>query len=184
MVAVQGSAKGQQVVGERWSIVVSRQHEERTARENLVNQQFEVYLPMLIKEAKPTKMKPKPGLVALPLFSTYLFVRFDPTVAGWKRIFSTRGVRAMFMAGDRPLVVPDRVIEMIQAREENGFIKIADVDGDIEGRWSRGDKVRVNGNTADYEAVFEERIDRNRALVLINLLGRSVPKEVHLLTLQ
>ncbi len=170
-----------ELTGERWSIVVTKQHEERTARENIENQHFETYLPMLIKDGKPTPRKPKPGLVAEPFFKTYLFVRFDPTVGGWRRILGTRGVRAMFMAGERPLAVPDHVVEMIRAREENGFIKIADVDGEVENRWQRGDKVRINGRTADYDAVFQERIDRNRALVFISLLGRSVPKAVHLL---
>lgn len=168
----------------KWSVVVSHQHYERTARENLENQLFEVYLPMIITEAKATGNRSKAGLVAQPLFKTYLFVRIDPTVKTWRRIFSTRGVRSVFMAGERPLIVPDKVIELIQSREENGFIKIADVDGDDDRRWQRGDPVKVQGRTADYEAIFEERIDRNRGRVLISLLGRTVPKEVHLLTLQ
>ena len=179
------NSQSQQNQGARWSVVVSHQHSERTAKENLENQKFEVYLPMLISEGKATRTQPKPGLVVRPLFSTYLFVRIDPTIAMWRRIFSTKGVKSVFMAGDRPLAVADHVVDMIQAREENGYIKIAEVrEGDVDCRWSRGDKVKVAGPTADYDAIFVERLDKNRASILVELLGRSVPKQVHLLTIK
>jgi len=165
----------------KWGIVVSHQHAERKACANLRAQGFEVYLPMVISEQRPTRTKPKPGLVVRPLFSTYVFARIDPTVSGWRSIFSTIGVKSVFMAGERPLVVPDKVVDAIQQREENGFIKIADVDpGEL--RWQRGDAVRVRGETADYDAIFIERIDRNRVSVLVKLLQRDVRASVHLLT--
>lgn len=167
----------------RWSVVVSKPNAERLAKQHLENQGFEVYLPMVISERAVSARSPRGGLICRAFFPSILFLRIDPTIDGWRSVFSTVGVKSMYLAGERPAVVADKHIDAIRAHEENGFIKL--LDPETHGsRFVAGQKVKVRWDLADLDATFVEPIDKNRASILLNLLGRESPQVVSLISLK
>lgn len=88
----------------------------------------------------------------------------------WRSINGTVGVVGLVSCGDRPLRVPDDVLDEIRAREDAaGFVCMQPTP------FTRGQHVRVSdGPMVDTLALFEEAIDENRAILLVSLMGRSV----------
>jgi transcriptional antiterminator RfaH len=170
-----------EVVARRWSVVLVRPHSERLAKDNLERQGFEVYLPMAVSTSPATAKTPARVSVR-PFFPGYLFVRVDPLVDAWRKIFSTIGVKTLLLAGERPLAVRDALIEGIRQREEAGLIKMIDPSS-VECRFKRGDKVKYRTEAGDLDAVFVEPVDNGRVTILLSILRREVPKNVTLLAL-
>lgn len=160
-------------VARRWGVVTSHPHAERLAKENLENQGFETYLPMMIQAGKATKTTPKPPPIVRPFLPGYLFVAINPTIDRWRCLFSTRGVRSLIMAGVRPALVADTELQVIRNFEEGGFIKMIDPDN-APRSFEKGQKVRINDGGAfhGFEALFEQYLDKNRCEVLVTVFGR------------
>lgn len=179
-----GGEDGADLVG-RWCVVVAKPGMDRTARAQLERQRFDVYVPLAVSEAPKTPRNPKGGLNIRPFFPRYLFVRLsDTTVGWWRSMYGTIGVASVFVGPDqRPVAVPTRIIEALQAREENGFIKVAQAEPEPE-RWQRGDAVRYATEAGDLDAIFVQPVDKARAEILFNLLGRETSKVVTLATLK
>ena len=112
-----------------------------------------------------------------PFFPCYLFVRVDPSTDGLSSVRWTSGLKYIVSFGEKPAVVPDEVVALIQERlatMEEGAGGLSDHG------FRRGDRVRIrSGPFADLEAVFEEALKPDeRALVLISFLGRLSEVEV------
>jgi transcriptional antiterminator RfaH len=148
-------------MAKQWFVGVTKQGGERLARRELLNQNFEVYLPLYIKEwtAKP---------LITPFLPGYIFIRMDPVEQRWQAALSTFGMRTVIYANDRPLPVPDAILEGIRAREVDGIIRLPPK---LESKFKKGDAVRARGSPLDL--VFGEMIDSKRAAVFLSLLGRS-----------
>ena len=72
----------------QWFLIYTKPRQEERAKENLENQGFETFLPMIAYE----KIK-QPKLYSLkPLFPRYLFTQFNKEKNNWVHIKSTRGV--------------------------------------------------------------------------------------------
>jgi transcriptional antiterminator RfaH len=157
---------------ERWHAVYTQPHREALAREHLERQGFEVYAPCYIKRRRHAR---KVDDVPAPLFPRYIFTRFDPDVAGWRVIRSTRGCIDLVRSGLEPLEVPAEIIDEIRSRaDENGYVVLARNDHLVAGA-----KVRIeSGPFAEYEAIFETVRDEDRVVVLLSLLGGQVKAEV------
>lgn len=157
----------------RWGVVSTHPHAERLARENLMNQGFEVYLPMMLQAGKPTRRDATPTVVVRPFLPSYLFVQLNPTIDRWRCLFSTRGVRSLIMAGERPALVDDAALDVIRNREEGGFIKMMRPE-DAPRTFERGQRVKINdgGPFHGFDALFEQYLDKNRVEVLVSVFGR------------
>lgn len=150
-----------------WYAVYTQTGKETLAAQHLRNQGFEVYLPQYQKLRRHAG---KAEIVAAPLFPRYLFAGIDLERQRWRSVNGTRGVSALVMFGDKPMPVPEPVLTEIRQREdETGFIRL---NGP---QFRRGQALRiVEGPMADTEALFEECVDGDRAILLISLLGRLV----------
>ena len=87
----------------------------------------------------------------------------------------------MVRFGTELAVVPDNIIDAIKARitPDTGLIKIEPVEV------KPGDKVRVfDGPLAGINGIVSEKNSENRALILMELLGRTTTVEVDALMLQ
>lgn len=157
----------------RWGVVTCHPNAERWAKENLENQGFETYLPMMMQAGKETRTNPKPLPVIRPFLPGYLFVSINPTIDRWRCLFSTRGVRALIMAGERPALVADKEVQVIRDFEEGDFIKMMDPPNGPR-VYERGEKVRIydGGVFHGFEALFEQYLDKNRVEVLVMCFGR------------
>jgi transcriptional antiterminator RfaH len=104
------------------------------------------------------------------LFPRYVFVLVDRATQRWRAIGSTFGVAHLVCHGDKPAIVPDKVIAELQEREDSqGLVNL---DSPM---FTPGAKVRVrSGAFGDSLGLCEGMTDRERVAVLLDLLGRKV----------
>lgn len=164
--------------GYLWYVVITHAGQERLAKYHLGRQGYETYLPMrapLTVGRRKDGSSPEPR----PMFPRYLFVAVDLNAPGWRSIYSTIGVHSVICSGvgeqARPIAAPNGLIEALQAREVNGLCILAPRQVEKPCPYQPGDKlrVRIGRQFGEIDAVFEERIDGNRAAILISLLGRD-----------
>ena len=151
---------------EHWYALYTKPHKERPVSSFLESRGFETYLPT-IQVRKNGKRKTG------PFFSCYLFVRLAPDVASSVRW--TPGLRRIVSFGGEPAAVPDDAISLIRrCVAEMGEL-------DYSGcRFKSGEQVVIKDGPLKYfEAVFDRALsNRDRAMVLVDLLGRWTRCEV------
>jgi transcriptional antiterminator RfaH len=156
------------IVSPRWYVVQTQVNGEAKAAQNLLRQDFEIYLPRYLKRRRHAR---KIDFVARPLFPRYMFVAIDMATQRWRSVQSTFGVSRLVCNGDEPAVVPDGVVGALRAREDaKGFVKM-----DARPAFSPGDKVRVlAGAFMDNAGLFNGLADHDRVSILLDMLGRKV----------
>lgn len=150
-----------------WYLIYTRPRQEYRAQENLLQQGFEVYLPLHQSERL---LRGKLRVVEEPLFKRYLFVRFNADSSPWHTIRSTLGVSELVRTGDQPAKVPAVLVETLRhlATEPQAL-------------YERGEKCRIkDGPFRDLEAVFEMQDGDQRAIVLIEMLNKVQKISVNL----
>ncbi len=162
-----------------WYAVVTKPRQEQIALENLERQGFECLLPMAINPYQRRSKKRKQ--IIEPLFPRYLFLNAITGTHNLAPVRSTLGVLSMVRFGTELAVVPETIIKEIQARmaSDTGLISITPV------KIKEGDKVRVfDGPLAGINGIVTERNSKNRAMILMELLGRPTTVEVDAMILQ
>ncbi|HYP35056.1 MAG TPA: transcriptional activator RfaH [Stellaceae bacterium] len=152
----------------RWYAVYTQPHGETKALEHLLRQGYCAYLPRyrtLVSHARRRQT------VLRPLFPRYLFAGIDRASMRWRPILSTFGVADVVRAGDEPAPVPSEIVSAIREREEaGGFDRISPQQS-----LRLGELVRVTaGAFEDMVGMLVELRDRDRVVVLLELLGRAV----------
>lgn len=105
----------------KWYVVQVKYKQEKIAIENLVNQGFEIYLPMCVTViVRKSKTISHPA----PLFKGYMFVKFDITKDRWKNISNTKGVyKLLTSTNDACSALPAGFIDDLRRKEDaSGFI--------------------------------------------------------------
>lgn len=148
-----------------WSVCMTKPQRERTAVENLNRQNYITYLPKyLSKVGKVQKIK--------VLFPRYVFVYIE---SQWHSINNTFGVLSLVMNENKPAVVPTHIIEALKSSEVKGLIELS-----VSSKFKQGEKVLLaEGPLSGYIGIYDGMRDSERALVLIELLGRKVTVEVN-----
>ena len=162
-----------------WFAVVSKPRQEQVALENLQRQGFECFLPMA--ENPYQRRSKKQQRIVEPLFPRYLFLKAIASHQNLAPVRSTTGVLNMVRFGMELAVVPESVIHAIRTciSAETGLIKIEPVT------IKTGDKVRIfDGPLAGINGVVEETNSKNRALILMELLGGPTKVQVEAISLQ
>lgn len=153
-----------------WFVCQTNAREERRAKYFLEEKGFEVYLPMMEAHRLNGTL---PRLVEKPLFTSYLFVRFNE----WRDIPYvrwTQGVRKILPDNSRPVGVDDQLVEAIRA--------LANREGIVQKRTLRKrDRVRIlSGPFKELVGIFEEwTSDRGRIKILLQCLGCHARLELH-----
>src|SRR5579872_6150516 len=105
--------------GPKWFVVVCHSGREREAKARLIEQGFEVYLPMRLNT------HPKSKRPISPFFPRYMFVQFNPSIDQWLCICSTIGVLDIIRSkAGTPTPIPARWIEQIRAMERDNVIHL------------------------------------------------------------
>ncbi len=162
-----------------WFAVVTKPRQEQIALENLQRQDFECFLPMA--ENPYQRRSKKHRQIIEPLFPRYLFLNAIAGQQNLAPVRCTRGVTSMVRFGTELAVVPESIINAIKNRMDpaTGLIRIKPVEV------KAGDKVRVfDGPLAGISGIVQERSSENRALILMDLMGRPTAVEVDALLLQ
>ncbi len=151
-----------------WYVAQTHPHAETKASLHLTRQDFEVYVPRYLKKRRHAR---RVDMVAAPLYPGYVFVAIDLKVQRWRSIQSTIGVSRLVCRGDDPAAVPEGIVEELKRRQdENGLITL-----ERRPRFNPGDSVRVvAGVFSDSLGLYEGIDDKERAAILLDLLGRKV----------
>ena len=152
---------------QNWYAVQTKPRQESKAELNLKNQGYQTYLPK-IRHRK--RRHDHWTYVTEPLFPRYLFIHADPAQQGLAPVRSTFGVSKLVRFGQLLQPVPDSVIHYLQQLEsmETGARE------DTSCPHTPGDTVEVlEGPFAGLKGIYQMQNGDNRALLLIELLGRS-----------
>ncbi|MHC4216484.1 MAG: transcription termination/antitermination protein NusG [Planctomycetota bacterium] len=150
----------------RWYTLYTKPRSERAVALLLQQHEIETYLPEITATtAQKTERR-------VPFFPSYLFIRLDlkvdnPTLWRW-----VPGVRRLVSYGDRPVAVPDEIINLI------GF-KLAELDVKMPKPFHQlkpGDMVKITSSPfKDMLAIFEgPTTPSDRVYVLLTSLNNSV----------
>jgi transcriptional antiterminator RfaH len=150
-----------------WYAVQSKPRQELIAEQNLQRQGFTTYLPRI----RLRKRKRDSWVDAVePLFPRYLFIHVDPDQDSLAPVRSTLGVAGLVRFGQLLRPVPDAVIDYLKQLE----------DPETQQRqaeaWPHqpGDTLEVlEGPFASLTGIYQMPLGEDRALLLIELLGRS-----------
>jgi transcriptional antiterminator RfaH len=152
----------------QWYVAQTHANAEFKAAGHLLRQGFSVYLPKYMKLRCHARRK---EWVPRPLFPRYLFVGTGPENGRWRAIQSTVGISQLVGFGDYPVHVPRDVIDGLQAREdERGMVAMK-----AEARFKKGQAVKfVTGALSEQIGLFDCIDDKERVVILLDLLGRQI----------
>ena len=109
-------------------------------------------------------------MVRAPLFSRYVFVILDPQRDRWLSIQSTVGVSSLFTCQERPVPVPDGVVEALIEHTDEANLTL------FNSGLYRGQSVRILcGPFADFVGTIERLDGALRVRVLLDMMGTAVP---------
>ena len=162
-----------------WYLIYTHWGAEKEARTNLERQSINTLLP-LTQELK-SRGGSRRKLVDKPFFPRYVFAHTSP--ANFSPLRSTRGVSSIVSFGTEPVIVPQFVIDEIESRIVNGYVRLDDAPTPtIECPFSEGQHVRIiSGARTGIPGLFSSYTPaKQRALIFINILGRQqlVPVDI------
>jgi transcriptional antiterminator RfaH len=152
-----------------WYLVHTKPRQESAAFTNLQNQGYDCYLPKIRIERIRRHLA---AVTIEPMFPRYLFIRLHTGehAKSWSPIRSTPGVSRLVRFGDRPAKVDDRLIELLQWREQSRPVEVL---------FRRGDRVVItDGSFAGIEAIYQAPSAEHRALILLELLSQPVTMRI------
>jgi transcriptional antiterminator RfaH len=156
---------------ERWFLVHTLPHGERKAELHLGAQGFRAYLPQIQKTIRHARQL---RTVRAPLFPRYMFLILDLGRDRWLSVRSTVGVSSLFTCEDRPVPVPNGIVEALIGRTDEANLTRFDAG------LTTGQRVRIlSGPFADFVGTIERLDAAGRVRVLIYLMGTAVPVGLH-----
>ncbi len=151
----------------QWFAIHTKPRQEEIAAENLLRQDFEIYLPK-IEQAHRYRGSWRHGID--PLFPRYLFIRLALGHDNTASIRSTRGVTRLVTFNGQPASVPDHLIEALQ--------ESSDAETGLHFPLTRlleqGSAVMiVDGPLTGLEAIYQAQDGEARSIILLNILGKT-----------
>lgn len=144
-----------------WYAVHSKPKQEQRALENLQQQGFEAWLPILtIEKLRRGRLTE----VVEPLFSRYLFIRLDTEHSNWAPIRSTLGVSRLVSFGHRPAPIADELIQALQRLPERAPERLLKVGQEV---------VFIDGPLKGLQGIYQHADGEARAMVLVELISKQ-----------
>jgi transcriptional antiterminator RfaH len=150
-----------------WYLIYTKPRQEKCALQNLEQQGYRCYMPLLPKE------KLRQGALAVsdePLFPRYLFINLaqDFMAKSWSPIRSTKGVSRLVRFGADPARVDAALIEHLRTHETR-------VLEQPERLFNPGERVQLTqGPFAGIEGIYQMADGDRRVMVLIELMTKEV----------
>ena len=157
----------------KWYLIYSKLREEHKALENLENQGFESFLPLIsLMKEDGTSLKTQ------IMFPRYIFSKFDKEHTNWPTINSTLGVSKIVSFGNHLAEVPDEFIQELKNRcGEEGIIKQTKKNVSYQ----EGDKILVkNGMLKGKNVTFLSYKVNERIRVLLDIVSQHAVTELTL----
>lgn len=151
----------------QWYAVHTKPRQEVRASVQLANQGFEVFAPRLRERRR---RQSRLEWVVGPLFPRYVFIRADAQQQSLASVRSTLGCSDLVRCGFAPIVVPNAVIDALQARQNDGVIALPEPQRD----WAAGTALDVIGGPFEgMRVLFQQRSGAGRVRVLLELMGQQ-----------
>ncbi len=147
--------------GRDWFIIQSKPKQEFEAEKHLRALGVEVYLPLYARKVRRNRMRVER---IAPLFSGYLFSRFDLRES-YQKVRYTRGVKAVLGRNETLWTLADERVQDIRSRESGGLVVLRP----RQAQFRPGDRIRIDeGDFEGWEGIFREELpDRERAMILL-----------------
>jgi len=156
----------------KWFLVYTKPREEERAKDNLQNQGYETFLPMIAQE-QDNKVA---SFMFNPLFPRYIFIAINLEKDNWTQIKSTRGVSHVVIFGNKMAPVPNSVIRFLKKRVDDNGILIQKITRNI---FQKGDKIIIKkGPLKGQEATFLSKTGKERVRILLKLMNELIIAEV------
>ena len=156
-----------------WVVVKTKPNQEVRAKHNLKNQGFNAYLPILRqKKFYRSKWIDYNEI----MFRGYIFVRKDYALRNIHKIKNTYGVNTILTNKTTfaPYEVSDKELDEVTAIVENNNSEVNDGDNVI---YTKGKNCKIKG-------ILKNKLNKNRAIVLLNIFGKDQEVSVLLNNLQ
>lgn len=158
---------------EQWFVIHAKPKQEKVANENLMRQGYHCFLPF---GKRLSKRRGNRHLTIEPFFPRYLFVSLDLGKTNISPIRSTMGVQDLVRFGECILPVPGAFVEDMKSQSDSEGVISREFNG-----FRVGQNVRIEeGALTGYEAIFHAKSSQERAVLLLNVLGRQSKIEVPL----
>ena len=144
-----------------WYAVHSKPKQEHRALENLQQQGFEAWLPMLTVEKL---RRGRLAEVVEPMFSRYLFIRLDTEHSNWAPIRSTLGVSRLVSFGNRPAPMADELIQALRGLPEREPERLLKTGQNV---------VFIEGPLKVLQGIYQHTDGEARAMVLVELMSKQ-----------
>ncbi len=150
----------------RWYVAQTRARQEVLARMNLEAQNFEVFLPQILKTTRHARQLRTKKVAVFP---GYLFIRLDPKLHRWRSVNGTIGVSRLLTANERPAPAPNGVVESLMGYvDEQGYCQLnRDLVVGQKVNVVQGPFVRLMGEVLSMD-------DKGRTRVLLEIMGGKV----------
>ncbi len=147
-----------------WHLIYTKPHQEKVAFDNLVRQNYQCYLPLIIKEKI---LRGKKILGKEPMFPRYLFVRLSHDgQQNWSPIRSSKGVSHLVNFGGLAASLDDETMDNLQQKIDKALVLKV---------FSTGDKVEIlKGPFRGMEAIFNAYKGEERAMLLFNFMAKNL----------
>jgi transcriptional antiterminator RfaH len=156
---------------ERWFLVHTQPKSESRAGLHLGAQGFRTHLAQIQKTIRHARQL---RTVRAPLFPRYIFIILDLGRDRWLSVRSTVGVSSLFTCGDRPVPVPEGVVEALIQRTDEANLTL------FNAGLVTGQSVRIlSGPFVDLVGTLERLDDAGRVRVLLDMMGTTVPVALH-----
>jgi transcriptional antiterminator RfaH len=143
---------------QNWYLIKTKSRQEHVALENLENQGYSTYCPIVTINNKH-----------IVLFPGYLFIYLDKEEENWSPIRSTKGVLNFVRFGLNFAQVPDSVIKFLKANELTNKEKFSNLKS-----FKLGDKIQItDGVFKNCVAIFKSSRPQERVLLLMQILGQQ-----------
>jgi transcriptional antiterminator RfaH len=152
---------------ERWFLVHTLPHNEGRAELHLGAQGFRTHFPTIQKTIRHARQLRS---VRAPLFPRYLFLILDLGRDRWLSVRSTVGVSSLYSCEDRPVPVPEGVVETLIENTAEANLTL------FSSGLSPGQSVRImTGPFVNFVGTLERLDDAGRVRVLLDMMGTAVP---------
>jgi len=156
-----------------WILVYTKPKQEQRATDNLNNQGFKTFLPLISSSNRGEKLK-----ILKPVFPRYIFVQVDLKSENWNSIKSSYGVSGIVMFGDEFTPISYEIIQSLKSKLDAKDVyeqKVLDID------FKEGDKLTIKeGKFAGIDAIFLSKKSKDRVRLLLNLLNTKIVSEISL----
>ncbi len=148
-----------------WYLIQTKPRSENLALENLSNQGYKCYLPMMKVEKALNKQI---EIKKVPLFPRYLFINLDFESKSWAPIRSTRGVSGLVRFGQTPAKIHDELVQHIYHRENLS-------ESEVQPLFQEGQSLKIiKGPSSGFDSIYQGMDSEMRVRVLLEFMRKPL----------